>query len=121
MSRSPADCRLVVQAVVEASVGSWREFIVQRVSLQSVDAYETGRFADVAHQQVAAVRSANDLAAVIAAMRDDLLGTGQQEWENATLESFLEALAAVVEDRRFEGQPSWEDLAQVLVTATGYE
>lgn len=107
--------------MVQAPGGSWREFVVQRVSLPPVDAQATGRFADVAPQQVAAVRSADDVAAVIAAMRDDLLGTGQQEWENATLASFLEALAAVIEDRRFEGRLSWEDVAQVLVTATGYE
>jgi hypothetical protein len=54
-------------------------------------------------------------------MREDLLGTGQAEWENATLERFLAAVAAVAEDRGSEGRPTWADLADLLVTATGYE
>ena len=86
-----------------------------------MEAYGTGRFADVEPEQVAAVRSAAQLAAVIAAMRDDLLATGEREWENATLADFLEALTAVVQDRGPNGRPSWAEVAQLLVTATGYE
>jgi hypothetical protein len=54
-------------------------------------------------------------------MREDLLDKGEHEWGNPKLEGFLEALAALAEDRRFSGQPTWADLADLLVSATGYE
>jgi hypothetical protein len=84
-------------------------------------AYETGRFADVPPEQVTGVRSLADLAGVVVAMREDLLHTGREQWGNTTLEAFLEALAAVAEDRGFQGTPTWADVADLLVTATGYE
>jgi hypothetical protein len=67
---------------------------------------------------------------VIAQMRADLAGRGSQEWENPTLDRFLEALEAVVDDlpgqlaRHGEAETAlaaWALLAQVLVAATGYE
>jgi hypothetical protein len=82
----------------------------------------TGPFADVAPEQVSAVRSADDLVAVVRRMHEDLHDKGEQEWENGTLDRFLEALAAVTEDRAFDGrEPSWADVADLLVGATGYE
>jgi hypothetical protein len=58
---------------------------------------------------------------VVSRMREDLLDKGEHEWGNPKLEGFLEALAALAEDRRFSGQPTWADLADLLVSATGYE
>ena len=86
-----------------------------------MEPYESGRFADVTPTQVAAVRSSNDFAALVQRMREDLLGTGQTEWENPTLERFLEALAAVAGDRGSDRRLTWSDLADLLVTASGYE
>ena len=63
-------------------------------------------------------------------MRADLAGRGSREWENPTLDRFLEALEAVLDglpgQLAMQGlaetaQPSWGLLAQVLVAATGYE
>ena len=51
---------------------------------------ETGRFAQVS--EVESVESRDDLTRVITQMREDLAGAGDREWENATLERFLEAL-----------------------------
>lgn len=86
-----------------------------------MQAYEDGRFADVPAEQIAAVRSPAELAAVIAQMREDLLCAGQHEWENPTLEPFLEALAAVAVDGQFKDHLTWVDLAGLMVTASGYE
>lgn len=75
----------------------------------------------MSQREVASVRSAEDLAAVLARLRQDLAGSGQNEWENATLDHYLDALAAVVEDRALLGPLSWANVADMLVTATGYE
>jgi hypothetical protein len=67
---------------------------------------------------------------VIAQMRADLAGRGSREWENPTLDRFLEALEAVVDglpdhlatqDEDETARAPWALLAQVLVAATGYE
>jgi hypothetical protein len=86
-----------------------------------VEPFATGRFADVSPREVAAVRSAADFARLVAHMREDLGRTGKTEWENATLDRFLAALAAVAEDRGPEGPLSWAELADLVVTATGHE
>lgn len=89
--------------------------------------YETGRFAEAG--DISEVRALRDVAAVVQRMRADLLAH-PDEWENPTLERFLEALAAVLEaspgryanaGERFPEQPTWKLLAEVLVAASGYE
>jgi hypothetical protein len=44
-------------------------------------------------------------------------------WENPTLESFLEAMAAWVEDwgEKYDSPPSWEFVIQMLNAAKVYE
>ncbi|RBY94805.1 hypothetical protein DQ244_05955 [Blastococcus sp. TBT05-19] len=86
-----------------------------------MEPFATGRFAEVSPRQVAAVRSAADFARLVTHMREDLGRSGKAEWENATLDRYLEALAAVAEDRGPEGRLSWAELADLVVTATGYE
>jgi hypothetical protein len=90
--------------------------------------WQTGRSAHV--DGAWQVASRQDAQRVIAQMRADLAGRGSQEWENPTLDRFLEALEAVVDDlpgqlaRHGEAesaQAAWALLAQVLVAATGYE
>jgi hypothetical protein len=92
------------------------------VQVPMVAEYRTGRFARTSAP--ADVQSRGDLAAVVAAMSRDLAGTGQAEWENATLSRFLEALSAILgdgqEDKKY-AEPSWTTFASALVAATGYE
>ena len=58
------------------------------------------------------------------------LQTKPQEWENATLAEYLEAMAAWVEDsegyyvnagKSVPQQPTWQNLAEALVAAKRYE
>jgi hypothetical protein len=92
------------------------------VQVPLADEYRTGRFARTSAP--AEVRSSGDLARVIADMGRDLEGTGQAEWENATLSRFLEALSAILNEDRADqqnAQPTWATFASALVTATGHE
>ena len=43
------------------------------------------------------------------------------EWENATLESFLEALAAYVDDAGLADDCDWKEFAKTLLAARVYE
>ena len=90
--------------------------------------WQTGRFAHV--DCAGPVASRQDAQRVIAQMRADLAGRGSQEWENPTLDRFLEALEVVLDGLpgRFAwqgkaepAQPDWALLADILVAATGYE
>ena len=82
--------------------------------------WATGRFTTAA-ELVDHTHERPDLARLVQAMRSDLV-VHPGEWENGTLERFLDALAALLEqpERTPEG-PTWHQLAQLLVTATGYE
>lgn len=89
--------------------------------------YETGRFAnagDLSH-----VSSHTDVARVAESMLTDLRNH-PDEWENPTLERFLDALAASLEGlpglyanrgERFPESPTWKILAEAVVMASGYE
>lgn len=90
--------------------------------------WQTGRFAHVDRDVPAATRQ--DVQRVIRQMRADLAGRGSQEWENPTLDRFLDALEAVLDGlpgrlawqgRAETAQPDWPLLADILVAATGYE
>jgi hypothetical protein len=90
--------------------------------------WQTGRFAHV--DRDGPVTSRQDVQRVIAQMRADLVGRGSQEWENPTLDRFLDALEAVLgglpgrlawQGQAETAQPDWALLADILVAATGYE
>lgn len=58
------------------------------------------------------------------------LRTQPQEWENVTLPEYLEAMAAWIEDadgyysnagKSVPQQPSWQNLAEILLAAKHYE
>ncbi|QLE58429.1 hypothetical protein [Nostoc sp. TCL26-01] len=76
------------------------------------------------------VSSRQELAQYIRAMREDLLAN-PDEWENITLDSYLEALAAYVQDinnlskniqiQLDTEQPSWQLFADLLAGAAIYE
>jgi hypothetical protein len=88
--------------------------------------YETGRSADV---DVSNVATRGDVIDVIVAVRQDLRDH-PNSWENPTLDRFLDALAAslagIESGYRNRGealpeQPTWRLVAELLVTASGYE
>jgi hypothetical protein len=81
------------------------------------------------YQRVNEINSRHDLVEFIQALRDHLLLRGDT-WENPTLESFLEALAAWSADmdgffqnrgEQVPLQPSWRLIGQMLLAATVYE
>jgi hypothetical protein len=89
--------------------------------------YDTGRFADVG--DISNVTTMTDVADVVQRMLGDLLAH-PDEWENPTLERFLEALAASLEGiphayanqgKPFPKEPNWRIVTEVLVMASGYE
>ncbi len=77
------------------------------------------------------VQTREDLAAFVRMLREDLLEGGHtDEWENPTLERYLAALAAWVDDMdgHFQNrgetvpeQPSWNLIGQILYAAKIYE
>jgi hypothetical protein len=90
----------------------------------AVMAHETGRFTTADPSRV---RTRDELAAFVNSMLEDLEASGRAEWENATLERFLDALAAVADSRRVDKDrtsqeaASWQRFAEILAAATGYE
>jgi len=57
----------------------------------------------------------------------DFRSTGEAEWENGTLDRFLEGLSAFADSRVVEGpgsdheRASWRLFAEIVRAATGYE
>lgn len=68
------------------------------------------------------VASKDQLAAFVHALANDL-HSHPEEWENATLETYLEALGVWLEVKG-EGPaqtPRWKDIAHMLIAAKVYE
>ncbi len=81
------------------------------------------------HEQATTVRTRDDFVAFVCALLNDLK-SGDTPWENATLERFVEALAAWSTDmdgyyanrgEKLPEQPSWRIVAEMLLAATMYE
>jgi hypothetical protein len=90
------------------------------------EAYETGRAAEV---NVDGVTSRDDVVDVVRAMVIDLR-KHKDDWQNAALDTYLDALATSIEEidemysERGEvvpDQPSWHLVARLLVTASGQQ
>jgi hypothetical protein len=90
--------------------------------------WETGRPANVGNL-LGRVEDHRDVASIVNAMRTDLLAH-PHEWENHTLERYLDALAAIIDavdsllgnrGEELPAQPSWSLIAELLVAASGYE
>jgi hypothetical protein len=64
--------------------------------------WQTGRFAHVDRDMPVASRQ--DVQRVLAQMRADLAGRGSQEWENPTLDRFLDALERRRRERKIAGR-----------------
>lgn len=90
-------------------------------------AFETGRFAHVA--DLGEVVTLGDVQRVVHEMRADLLAH-PGEWENPTLDRYLDAFAATLDaleslhvnrGEQLPDQPTWRLVAELLVKASGYE
>ena len=68
------------------------------------------------------VTSKTEFIQFVAELRQDL-AQNPTEWENPTLERFLEAMAAWLQDTRQRPAEdlSWHFLAQLLIAASSYE
>lgn len=75
------------------------------------------------------IETREDLIAFLSVLRQDLSRNGDQ-WENVTLEAYLEALQAVLTDWRgrfvnrgepVPDSPSWRIVGEVLLAAGAYE
>ncbi|AXH95990.1 DUF7660 family protein [Ornithinimicrobium avium] len=86
-------------------------------------ACETGRSTTADPSLVTDRDSFGDFLEVV--LGDLRLGGGESEWENSSLDRFLEALASFAEDRVIgradQEHASWKLFAEMVVAATGYE
>ena len=85
--------------------------------------FETGR---PTNADTSTVSSRDELAGFVEAVLADFrLGGGEAEWENATLDRFLAALAAIAGARLVDAEDqeaaSWWLFAEMIAAATGYE
>ncbi|GAA4693245.1 DUF7660 family protein [Nocardioides conyzicola] len=84
--------------------------------------HETGRAADA---ESADVVSRDDFADLVQAALEDFRTGGEAEWENGTLDRFLDGLAAFADARIVGGgdqeRPTWRLFGEMIVAATGYE
>ena len=85
--------------------------------------FETGRSTTADPSTVTDRDSFADFLEVV--LGDFRLGRGESEWENSTLDGFLEALAAFAEGRvnsqADQDEANWRLFAEMIVAATGYE
>ncbi len=81
------------------------------------------------YKKVEGVKSREDLIKFINQLRMDLQ-TNKDEWENITLEDFLEAMEAWINDmdgyylnsdQPVPKQPSWKTIADILYASSMYE
>ncbi len=78
---------------------------------------------------ISAIQTSNDLAKFVENLRQDLLAN-PDKWENANLDTFLNALAAWVSDsdgyylnnkKKIPEAITWQTVALVLLAARSYE
>lgn len=81
------------------------------------------------YEQNRLISSRADLAAFVKALRKDFR-ENRHDWENNTLEAFLEALAAYIEDlegyhlnhgKAMPDHPNWQTFGDLLMGARIYE
>jgi hypothetical protein len=86
--------------------------------------YETGR---ATHVDPSNVQTRDDFAGFVSAVLVDFRSTGKVEWENGSLDRFLDGLSAFADTRLAEvsnldqERPSWRLFAEIVWAATGYE
>lgn len=81
------------------------------------------------HDQIELIKSKEDLANFVEALKADLVAN-PDDWENQTLERFLDAMSAWIYSmenayrnmgKEFPEQPSWKMIADILYAAKMYE
>lgn len=86
--------------------------------------FESGRSTTA---DASAVRTSEDFASFAEALVRDFRDRGSSEWENTTLDNFLDALAVFSDARLVDRESSeqeiasWPLFAEILAAATGYE
>lgn len=86
------------------------------------DGYETGR---PTREDPVGVRTRDDFGEYVLRVLGDYRDAGASEWENATLERFLDGLSAFalarVHEQPDQQDASWQLFAEIIAAATGYE
>ncbi|MCR8630883.1 DUF7660 family protein [Paenibacillus radicis (ex Xue et al. 2023)] len=73
------------------------------------------------YEQCDAVKTKDDLMIFIQVLRNDLQ-TNNDEWENITLEHYLESIEAWITDTTsLPNEPNWKSLAQIMYAGKVYE
>jgi hypothetical protein len=81
------------------------------------------------HERVGQIATKAELVEFVRALAEDLTAN-RERWENPTLDRYLDALAAWLEDsdgyyrnqgRPVPAEPSWRDVADMLMAASIYE
>ena len=81
------------------------------------------------HEHVSHVQKKAELVEFIRALANDL-ASNRGRWENPTLDTYLAALSSWLEDsdgyyrnqgRPIPAEPSWRDIAEMLMAASMYE
>jgi hypothetical protein len=86
--------------------------------------YQTGR---ATHVDPSRVETRDDFANFLSAVLVDFRETGASEWENGTLEDFLDAFAAYAGARlvdvpeQQQEHASWRLFAEIVHAVTGFE
>ena len=86
--------------------------------------FGAGRATDV---DPSSVETRGDFANFLFAVLTDFRASGAAEWENGTLDRFLDAFSAFVDARvvdvpeQEQEQASWRLFAEIVRAATGYE
>lgn len=66
------------------------------------------------------ISTREELVSFVANLRADLAKNAGQ-WENATLESYLEAMSGYVAGTQFSDEPKWRSMAKILLAACRHE
>jgi hypothetical protein len=81
------------------------------------------------HEMLNEIRSKDDLLVLLTALRQDLVAN-KEDWENPTLDSYLEAMQGWIQDmdgyysninQTIPEQPTWKVFADILYAAKMYE
>ncbi|WP_227938176.1 DUF7660 family protein [Alkalihalobacillus deserti] len=69
--------------------------------------------------EIESIRSKEELISFIDKLKNDLV-TNNTEWENLSLEDYLEAIKGWIEDT-LPSNPNWSTIAEILIAGKYYE
>jgi hypothetical protein len=71
--------------------------------------------------EIESIKSKEELISFIDKLKNDLV-TNQTEWENLSIEDYLEAIKGWVEDTNsLPSNPNWSTIAEILMAGKFYE